>query len=860
MKLAAVAGALLACGLARADAPGSPVDPGAVRLALRDTASIAYPGATAVFSVDPAIAEASIVAGTGAAPSRIAIAARAVGATTISVVTPTGAASFAVTVVAPPPRLAALAAPPPRAFTEWQAGYDSATERLTTSLEIVDNDGRRTLRGYAVDATRFDAAGDSTDARSSLPALAVEWRAGRYQVVAFDQRIAHSPLTLDGVTVRGGHVQAGGLELHAGVTSPLLYQDVFLPTQRETVLGASYELATAAGALSPAIYRYPGAPATGGTSGTVGSLLYRLATRDDRLHLAAELGWGGRLGAAGEVSYRDGIQRAWLSARHEPHGFAALGIGRPIGSTCDAVWSAEPTPELVLDASGSAARYELAEHHQDVAAASGEARVLLAPHLAVSGGASLGRFAGDAMATVDSVALPVGVHLDEPVFGASAIYRYQRNTERSTGGHGGRLAARVRGAGLHASGFVDVQEDAATLSLILRDEPALANLLTELGLTATSPEDLARLLRDNAALGQLGLVEGAGLEFHPWRAQAGGDLAWLAGDAAHQQVRLRALFDRTQAVSGRQDTAIASASYARRIVPAVPAIDATAAVSWWSHDPVAASTARWSVGLGVRVRFDDAPHLPSLRTRITGSVVIAGERDAPLPGVRVRLDGGRTMVSDSSGEFAFSSVVGGEHEVEAELPDGMYFTGPSQARVAAGGSVRFGVALAQAHLAGSVRDDQGAGVGGVTLALLGGARGEFRTTTDSSGRFQFAVASGGYTLAPVTESIPAGYDVAAAHSQAVELAAGEPSETELVVPAYRSIAGTVHAPPAALATATVVLIELDRSAVVDDDGRYVFRGLAPGHYTIEATVGELAHRREVDVPLGPAAIRDVDFP
>lgn len=866
MKLASILASILAPiltvlpggGRARADAPAAAPAAAAfagdtLQLALRDRVTVNDPGATAVFSIDSTVAEVSVSGG------RITIAARALGSTTISVVTATGVTSFLVTVVAPAPWLAERTTAASRSWTVWQTGYESMPERLTNSLELVDGNDRRTVRGYVVDVVRLDSPESvDTDSRMSLPALAVEYRTHRYELVAFDRLIEHSQLTLDGVTVRGGHLRFDGLELHAGVTSPLLYQNVFLSTQREVVLGASYELRAGRSSFTPNVYSYPSDPTTGGTKGTMGSLLYRYAAPDDRLRLRAEAGWGGRFGAAGELTYRDDVQRAWLAVRHEPRGFATLGVGHPIGSTADGMWSADPVRELTLNATGSAARYDLVGQHQGVEAGSAEARFRVSPSLALSLGGSLGRFGGDAMTTVTSVTIPVGFYLDGPDYGASAIYRWQTNSARNRGGHGGRVNLRARHGALQASGFVDAQQDAATLELVLRDEPLLAQQLNELGLTATSPEDLARLLRENAALSELGYVQGTNLAFNPWRVQAGADLAWIAQDSTRQQIRLRGLFDRTQAVNGRQDTRSVQLSCARRLTGAV---DATAMLSWWSRDAaMASSDDSWAVAAGVRVRIDDVPHIAVWRRGdITGTVIDA-EASTPVAGIKVQLDGGRRVVSDASGQFVFDDVPDGDHRVDAEVPDDMYFTGPSRVSVSAGGSVQFGVARAVGHLSGYVRDDQGVGVGGVSIVLRGGALGDHTAATDSSGHFRFAVDKGEYVLDPVPESVPSGYDVGAVVPTTVQLAAGEPAQADLVLPAHRSIAGTIHDPRLAGGNASVRIVELDRSAAVDDDGRYVFRGVAPGTYTVEAIVAGTAMRKTVEVPAGPAAVRDVDFP
>jgi hypothetical protein len=822
---------------------------GTLRVEPRDTVIVSVPGTTAAFSVDPSVAEVSTTGG------RVTVAARSAGTTTISLVTPTSIETFLVIVASPARRNAiALGYASAGSRTVWQGTYESGTDRLTNSLELVDDGDHRLLRAYAATSTRLGSQAGDGDPRTSLPALALEWRKRRNELVLFDKTVEHSPLTLNGVTVRGLHVRYAGAELHAGVTSPLLYQGVFLETQRSVVLGASYEVRSGQSSFTPSVYGFPSTPDGGGTEGAMGSMMYRYATKDDRFALRGELGFGGELGAALELSYRADQQVAWLSARHQPDGFAGLTIARPSGSMINGLWSAEPNDRLTINVAGEAARYDVNDLRQDVATVTTEARVKLVPHLAASSGVSVGRFAGTGIAEpVSSISVPVGLHFDQPTYGASAVYRYQANTARNGGGHGGRLSMRAHRGSLHGSAFADVQQDAATLELILHEEPALAQLLNELGLTVSSPEELARLLRENATLAQLGLIEGANLEFNPLRTQVNADLAWLSQDDTGQQVRLRFLFDRTRTVSSTRDTTSVSLSYARRLSSE---IDVTGALSWWSRDDHMTTSDTWLIAAGVRLRINDVPRFGSLRRRnIDGVVVNEGRGGAPVPGVKVRLDSGRTAVSDRNGRFAFDDVGGGEHRVEAEAPAGTYFTGPSRVSVGAGGSVRFDAVEAPARLNGTVVDDLAQGIAGVQVVLLGPS-GTFTTTTDSRGQFSFAVANGDYELETSRDTIPAGYDASAAIPQSVHLDGGKPARAEVIVPANRSIAGTFHVPPGASAS-----IKLgDRTGAIDDNGRYVFRGLKPGKYTVEAVVAGQTVTRVVELPAGPAAVRDIDFP
>jgi len=165
------------------------------------------------------------------------------------------------------------------------------------------------------------------------------------------------------------------------------------------------------------------------------------------------------------------------------------------------------------------------------------------------------------------------------------------------------------------------------------------------------------------------------------------------------------------------------------------------------------------------------------------------------------------------------------------------------------------LARASGRVIGTVRDDAGNGIQGISL-VLSGAAGSHRVTTDSSGKFQLAVAAGGYELATAVESIPAGYDPSAATARRVELGDGGRAEVALVLTAQRSISGTVLA----RREAAIRIVELDRVGEVDAAGRYAFRALPAGTYTLEASSDGDVERRVVELSAAPASLRGVNFP
>jgi hypothetical protein len=84
-----------------------------------------------------------------------------------------------------------------------------------------------------------------------------------------------------------------------------------------------------------------------------------------------------------------------------------------------------------------------------------------------------------------------------------------------------------------------------------------------------------------------------------------------------------------------------------------------------------------------------------------------------------------------------------------------------------------------------------------------------------------------------------------------------PVQADYAVVANRSISGTVKAPRRG--RAIVSIVELNRAAETDDDGRYVFRNMKPGSFTVVTEIDGGPISRHGEVPNGPATVNGVDF-
>ena len=828
-----------------------------VQVTARQTEALERADVTVAYVVDTDKADVSVYGG------RVVVAGRRAGATQLVMVRPDSVETVDLLVLdAPRVVIESGELAPDQALTSLQTLYISETERFMTSIDVSQRSQTRTTEFHLADMTQTGHR-LATDPVTSIPSIAFRVRDQSYDVTAFDSRVYQSPLTLDGISLRGIHVRRGALELHSGYTSPLLFQNVLLPSASEAAYGGSYRIGGPKSALLPSVYYFAGDRRYGGTPGAMGSLMYEYGARADRLHLLGEVGYGRKLGAAMNLEYAGDAKQLSLRARYQPTGFSAIGFSRPLGTVVDGFWTARAGPALTFNASGEFVDQQLPSFQQRNGTSTAGLRYRLGTHWAATAGATLSRFEADNQPVIKTITVPIGLSVDTRHFGAAGLYRRQQNTDTNLAGDGGRVSLRTKAGTLNLTGSVDYQQNAATVDLILRGVPNLARVFAELGLTAQTPEDIVRLLRDNTTLVALGLLEAPQVTVQPHRLQSAADVSWISAARSRQQLRLHLIEDRTQFVSRVRRTTLGTVTYSRRLFGGV---DALGGVSLWNHQDDASPTIRsWSFTAGATVRFRGLPSLSDRRGAISGIVYRDDEATgtyaaaAPrVPGVRVLLDGAREIRTDAQGRFLFESAPSGEHRVDVFAPaaDSVFFTTPSSPIVKSGGTVTIGMAYSPARVFGFVRDDAGEPIGGVTLRLAGSER-QSTAVADSMGRYSFSIAPGDYVLELLDASLPPGYDAMAVAPHELTLLRGAPIESPFTVPANRSIAGVVRGSHPG--DVLVSLVEANRTTRSGPDGSYVFRSLKPGHYTVAAQVDGVAVRRQVDVPQRPSLTKAADL-
>ncbi|MDB5942012.1 MAG: hypothetical protein JWQ13_1578, partial [Ramlibacter sp.] len=819
-----------------------------VRLAARETRTLDFAGAIAVFAVDPSTVEVSSQAG------QVVLLGRRAGHTLVTVVLPAAVQTLNVTVDPPAPQLLALESARRADASSWDLHYDTATRRLSSGLAASFGHGETTAR-LQLQAVHENPPGGERRT-TALPLASLEIKSPGRSVVLLDKRMQSSPLTVDGAVLRGVHLEQGALDVHAGIASATPYEDFLVPGEGDRAFGASWRTRRGGLGLVPSVYWLPDSDTR---VPLIASLGIESGAEADALRVRGELGWSGQPGAAIDLDYHQPQRQAWLKAAYRPAGFAALRAARPAGSYVDAAWSEHLAADTTAALSLSANRLDLAGLQPEAASARLDLRNQLTEHWNVNAAVGGGAYRDSRSQLLRRTAMSVGSGYDLAGLGVSALYRYQQTSAASRGGHGARVSLRGSGAGWKANFFLDAQQQAPTLDLVLQDRSDIARALTELGLSASNPEELLRQLRDNAALLSARGISIGQLRLDPLRLQSGLDVSWRGSGPRAPEIGLRLLADDSQGIaSGRRN--LVATLYAGWRLSADTAL--TASYTRWAMRGGVDAAAQSSVQMSLRTSFDGLG-MPGEGSRAISGQVLRDDAAAgqaagvqpPLAGVEVVLDRSRRSRTDRDGRFSFERPGSGAHRVEAVLPPepGAYFTLPSVQTLQPGSEARFALTFSGARLTGTVRSDAGVPLAGVTVRIEGTT--QAATTTDSSGAYRFAGPPGEVSVSVLAESLPAGYDVGKMAALHARLSAAAPAVAEFTVRAQRVIEGVVDGTQGR--RVTVRTLDNPRPVVSDARGRFILRGLPAGPVTLRVRNERGETRRVVDMPAEPGSVRGI---
>jgi cell division septation protein DedD len=443
---------------------------------------------------------------------------------------------------------------------------------------------------------------------------------------------------------------------------------------------------------------------------------------------------------------------------------------------------------------------------------------------------------------------------------------------RDLGGHLFRVNLNGSAGGFRLSGFAERQTQAPTARQIFTDIPWLQPILDRLGLTASTPQQLADLLRTNAELSAYGYANRVQLDVTPARTRLGATGGWTGSGPMRPQLSASTLFNRDESIDRRSVSAVHSLSYSQRLDGATEmfltwsALCRESAVSP-SCQPVMFASMRRALNSGPGFLAPRGGHIEGIVFRDDRVQGMYTPGLPPLAGVEVVLDNVRSIRTDSAGRFRFENVSFGRHRVEARYVSDQptFFTTPSPADVDSGSSVAFGIALSRSSLRGVVVTDAGNALPGVLVHVAGADRRTTVRTADDGTFISEGLPAGDYEVKIDAGSVPVGYPVDTLAPQRVRVEHSSPGRASFVLRPYRSIAGRARffnretGQYVALAGAPVELLPLRRQAVTDANGDYAFRSLAAGDYTVSARHGGREYVVTVKVPDGPAIVKGADI-
>lgn len=835
------------------------------------TSTFPVAGATAAYSLDSSIAEATVSA------EIIEVYGKAPGATHVIVVTSAGVQSFSITVPQPPPML------PPNFLAQenengesgsYEFRYTSDPAQVTNSFEFKRSQGDSFNRFQVINANLLSRSSDSV---IGFPLASYEIGRRNRDIILLDENVSHSPLTLDGYMVRGFHYTQGQWEFHGGVTSVATFQGLFLATEPEKVAGISRRFALSkTRSISGNLYYFsnPANTRPAAKDGAMGSMVYQYRPSEN-FHLLSEIGISRGAAFASQARYDDFKTHVEGRFRTMPSRFAALAINNQRGTFADLNISRILSSRLSVNFAATQSNYDLVNLKQKTFTSNLTLAYKLSHNFSVNGGTAVSDFKSQLplTAAIKTLNIPLGIDFASRRFGAG--FQYQ-STTNFQGSHGNDFGVNLRGSVRHfqLSTFFRRNVQVPTVEAIFAQVPGMQDVLERSGIIAATPDQIAQLLRNTALLTTLGFSDALTVNLSPARTDLGALLNWTSQGTSHDQVNFSFLNSKTDLVQGNTFKFMtASASYSRRLTANN---DIVVSASLFRTRDGVNSNLRPLFDISIRHKFYSAPGflLPGRHGMITGHVFRDDEDTARytgtqegIGGVEVRLDDGRVTRSDANGFYSFNHVPFGQHRLEAmfQSDEPFFFTTNSPTTAEINSTVDFGINFQKGQIFGYLRNDAGSGIPGVVVELQG-AEVMRRTRTSSDGKFTFSgLSAGTYKIATLPDSYPPGYPLQNLPEWAVALEPGKPEKAEFTVRATRVISGRVVAydrqllKPVPLDGITVRLIEGSLETKTSASGAFIFRNLAAGTYTISVTYDGKETTRPVTLPPEPINLRDIEL-
>jgi hypothetical protein len=537
------------------------------------------------------------------------------------------------------------------------------------------------------------------------------------------------------------------------------------------------------------------------------------------------------------------------------------------GSQAAGTWTRLLTQNLSFDVTGSKNVFSRFDgSHDSNSSLSGQ----LHRHFGkfrFSGGIATAGFFHDQTASVRSLSVPLGISFEQRSFGNSFQYQPARDLSTDRWSHlvsdsvrlsKGRFTFQINGGR---------QTQAPSLGYILTNASSLRDALLREGFVLTTPEEIQAFLATHADLIASGFIRDLGINLTPLRRYAGSSVQW---SAPRNRLILRA---ETRIVNDQRLTSEVTSVDQRVSASAhLAGYDFSFGVSHLQAALLGNTIHSTTFNTGIHRQLGSVPEFMSRLQetgRINGLVYLdsnenglydSGERC--LPGVQVTLDGRQYARTNRVGWYSFDVIPGGKHTVDVQYPGGedYTFTSAPHMQTAVNSTVNFGIANRRMQLFGTIRNDAGRGIGGVTVRFTGAEAG----TQISSAAGAFVVhppTAGEVSVSLDLNSLPPSYALSSVSTQRIRVDAEHPGHVEFVVRALRSVSGTV-ACENAMVNPEDVRFFVDKEPLptrLGANGDYVIRELPPGAHELLVAYASRRYTRVVELGPDPTNVHDISF-
>ncbi len=838
------------------------------------TITFEVPGATAAYTLDAFFAEATAENGLVSVEGKVA------GTTHVVVVTPSGVQTFEILVtmlpsVYPPGFVAPVSAAELAQSGYYEGRYYSSPSQIQNQLDFLKINGDNWTHIHVVETDLLGADRD-------LPRVALS--SATYEIatpgrdITLHKYLDESQLTINGSIVRGFHLLEGNWFVHAGYTSVATFDGLFLPIQPEFVAGGGYRYPlTENSSISASFYQVlVHASDLEGRSGSIGDLRYKYKPREN-FWFDADLGISHGIAAAGRLHYITDRDTILGVARYMPLEFASLGANNLRGLHTEFSWTRHVMKRFDAGLAFYNSNLVLPGIKETTVSGSANLRYQLTKHWAVTGGALASRFQTEVPAgpVIRNFTLPAGLDFQSRHFGGSAQYQFPVTPGDDSGAKQFRASLHSGWGGFNFNAYAERDTNAPTLNFIFGQVTELQQFLEQQGIRATSIQQVDELLSSDAYLIAAGYVKGATINVVPVRTQAGGTVDWSTRGAHQRDLTYSFLYNDNQALRGSTEDIVHTLAFSQRLTRSDNVSLSCSVVEL--KNPGSSPQYTPVCFIAFHHQFEHVPYfvIPERRGTITGNVFrddqSKGELKSgmpPMPEVEVRLDDVRRTLTGVDGSYRFPNVHRGKHKLEAMYTskEPFFFTTPSDLEVNEDATVNFGIGYSLSSLTGLVLNDAGQGISGVTVLIERRGK-KWGSTTDADGRFLVAsLVAGDYNVQADGDVLPPGYSPDdLSETRRVTVGATSPGTTVFKVRALRSISGRVvvydtkEARYVPVARAQVILREPSSTTTTDLLGRYLFRDLAAGSYTLSIKDEASVSARAVRLGGQPVDLTNVDF-